>query len=92
MTEEEHKTRAMLLGKTYMRRTGWYSSVKFRQPTEQIHRVDAVTLEVITPEEHTRRVRISEKEITHTSWYPHYERKTYEGRIPNTRNASGYAL
>lgn len=71
MTLEEHQTRAMLLGAMYMPLRGWYSFIKHedgRFKERPLKRLDALTLEPISTEEHASRVKLSEQGKT---WYPH---------------------
>ncbi|QIG66900.1 hypothetical protein EVB41_070 [Rhizobium phage RHph_TM3_14A] len=71
MTEDEHHARAMLMGAIYMPSRGWYSFMRdekgaFKYP---IHRLDCITLEPISSQEHERRVK-APKELGEP-WYPH---------------------
>ena len=68
MTEEEHHARAMLMGATYMPKRGWYTWFDINSPP--FKRVDAITLEPITDEEHEYRVK---NQKFPGPWYQHRE-------------------
>lgn len=67
MTKEEHIARAMLLGMRYRPERGWYTTAFPNSIPHVIHRLDAITLEVITEEERERRSSTWQE----ADWYEH---------------------